>query len=66
MSQFSKKTNILIIHFIQDNVVGSDYMDEYNGIPGIKILWLPGDHSARRSEDRELLIKTIKDFFTES
>ena len=64
VSRFSKKTSLLVIHFTADNVVGSEYMEEYNSIPNIKILWLPGDHSARKSEDREVVIKTIKEFFT--
>lgn len=64
VSKYSKKTDLLIIHFNQDDVVGSQYMNEYESIKEAKILWLDGNHSVTRKEDREIVINTIREFFS--
>jgi pimeloyl-ACP methyl ester carboxylesterase len=62
--EYSKKTNLLIIHFNQDDVVGNEYMNEYSTISNVNIESLDGNHSVTRNEDRATVIKTIKEFFT--
>lgn len=61
---FSKNTDLLIIHPLQDEVVGAEYQEEYDAIPNIKIEWINGDHSFKKPEDRHALIVRIKQFFT--
>lgn len=64
VSRYAKKTNLLVIHFNQDNIAGNDYMNEYDAIKEAKILWLDGDHNATKKEDREMVIKMIQEFFS--
>lgn len=61
---FARKTKLLIIHFKQDGVLGTEHLSEYAGIQGAKILWLPGNHSVTRGEDRKAVIKAIREFFS--
>lgn len=62
--EYSKKTDLLIIHFNQDDVVGNEFMKEYDVIKDANILWLDGNHSVTKKEDREIVIKTIREFFS--
>ncbi len=64
VAEFSKKTHLLIVHPLQDDVVGPEFQKEYDAIPNIKIEWINGDHSFKKREDRSALIKTIKTFLT--
>lgn len=64
VEEYSKKTNLLIIHLNQDDVVGNEYMDGYSTVPNIKISHLNGNHSVTKKEDREMVIKTIQEFFS--
>lgn len=61
---YSKKTDLMIIHPKQDEVVGNQFLKEYSKIPGVKIKWLDGDHSFSKPEDRSKLIFEIERFFT--
>jgi putative redox protein len=63
VEKYSKKTNLFIIHPKQDEIVGSEFLEEYSMIPKIRIEWIDGDHSFTKKEDRENLIVKIKDFF---
>lgn len=63
VEKFSKKTKLIIFHPKQDEIVGSEFLEEYSMIPKIKIEWVEGDHSFTKKEDRENLIVKIKDFF---
>lgn len=63
VTKFSLKTNLLIIHTLQDEVVGTQFMKEYDQIPGVKTKYMNGDHSFRKPGDRKKLIKTVKEFF---
>ena len=60
---FSKKTNLLIIHPKQDEVVGDKYLESYKNIPHIKEIWLNGNHAFSKKEDRKILIAEITNFF---
>jgi len=63
VNEFSKHTELLIIHPKQDDVVGIEFQKEYDDIPGIEIEWIDGDHSFKKPEERKVLIKVIKEFF---
>lgn len=63
VGEFSKHTNLLIIHPKQDDVVGPEFQEDYDAIPNIKVEWINGDHSLKKPEDRSVLIEKIKTFF---
>lgn len=63
LASFSQNTKLLVLHPLQDEIVGSEFQKEYDAIPNIKIEWINGDHSFKKMEDRIALIKKIKDFF---
>lgn len=62
ITEFSKKTDLLMIHMKQDKIIGGKFLNEYSLIPNIKIKWLNGDHSFTKQEDRKILIQEIKNF----
>jgi hypothetical protein len=64
VSNFSKNTNLYIIHPLQDEVVGPEYQKDYDAIANIKIEWINGDHSFKKPEDRTVLIEKIRQFFS--
>lgn len=63
VEKFSKKTRLIIFHPKQDEIVGSEFLEEYSMIPGVKIEWVDGNHSFTKKEDRKNLILRIKDYF---
>ncbi|KKP67481.1 MAG: hypothetical protein UR68_C0010G0015 [Candidatus Roizmanbacteria bacterium GW2011_GWA2_35_19] len=63
VNEFSKKTNLMIIHPQQDEIVGNEYLEKYSQIPGVIIKKLNGDHSFSKPKDRNKLTKTAKKFF---
>ncbi len=63
VEKFSNNTNLLIIHWENDEILGTDYLDEYDKLPHVNAMWLPGDHSVTKKEDRDNLIKVMLDFF---
>jgi len=60
---YSNNTKLLVIHPKQDEVVGNEYLIEYSRIPNIEIMWIDGDHSFRKKENRKALIETIQQYF---
>lgn len=63
VSAYAKHTELLVVHPKQDEIVGTEYLEEYAQIPDITIEWLDGDHSFKKDEDRKKLIERIKSFF---
>ncbi len=63
VSQLAKKTNLLILKPLQDDVVGNEFFEEYKKIPGLQYVELDGNHGFRKKEDRDLLIQKMKSFF---
>jgi pimeloyl-ACP methyl ester carboxylesterase len=64
IGNLAKNTELLIIHPIQDEVVGPEYQKEYDAIPNVKIEWLNGNHAFSNPKDRQALIEKIKQFFS--
>lgn len=62
VTQYSKNTKLLIIHPIQDEFVGQDFLEEYKTIPDVTIEHMNGDHSFKKSEDRIALTLRIRSF----
>lgn len=66
ITKFSQKAKILIIHPKDDEIVGHEFLSQYAKIPGVTIKWLNGNHGFQNAEDRNVLLKTIEEFFTAS
>lgn len=63
IEKYSKSTNLLIIHWNNDEILGTDRLEEYDKLPTVTAKWLSGDHSVTKKEDRDNLIKVMLDFF---
>ena len=66
VSDFAKKTNLLITHAKQDPIIGTKFVDEYAKIPNVRDIWLDGDHNYTKKEDRAIVIEKVIDFFKEN
>lgn len=62
--KLAQKTDLLIIHPLQDEIVGHQHFQEYQSLPKVKYLELPGDHSFSKSKHQKELIKHIKNHFS--
>lgn len=65
VTKYSQKTKLLLVHWENDEIIGRDYLSEYDAIPTLKSLWLPGDHSVTNPEDRKHFIKVMLDFYND-
>lgn len=63
IKKYSKTTNLLIIHWNNDEILGTDYLEEYDKLPTLTAKWLPGDHAVTKKEDRDNLIQIMLDFY---
>lgn len=63
ISDYSKKTKLMIVHWERDEIIGKDYLDEYDQIPTLTSVWLPGDHSVTNKDDRQNFIKKMLEFY---
>jgi len=63
VTKYSQKTNLLLVHWESDEIIGRDYLAEYDSIPTLKNIWLPGDHSVTNSQDRQNFIKIMLEFY---
>jgi len=61
-SQYAKKTKLIIIHPLQDNVVGDKYLEPYKEIPEARYIEVKGDHNYSKREDREKVLHIIEEF----
>lgn len=60
---YSLKTELLIIHWHQDEIIGKQYVDEYDKIPTLTARWLSGNHSVTNPVDRKNFIQVMLKFF---
>ncbi|PIY69234.1 hypothetical protein COY90_01740 [Candidatus Roizmanbacteria bacterium CG_4_10_14_0_8_um_filter_39_9] len=63
VTAFSKNTHLLILHPLQDELVGQQFLEAYKSIQNVAIEHINGDHSFRKTEDRTALIARIRTFF---
>ncbi len=63
VEKFSRHTHLLIVHPKEDEIVGHEYLSQYAKIPGVSVRWLNGDHGFKNIEDRNVLLKTIEEFY---
>ena len=61
-TQFSKMTDLLIIHPQNDEIIGHEALSIYKDLPNAKYIEVSGDHSFKQQSDRQQLIKIINNF----
>lgn len=60
---FAKKSQLLIVHWNEDEIIGLDYLAEYDSLKGVKALYLPGNHSVSNPGDRKSFINVMLDYY---
>ena len=65
INNLTQKTKLLIIHPLQDEIVGNEFIDEYRQIPKVKYIEMNGNHSFKKKGDREEVIRIIVNYFTQ-
>lgn len=63
ISDYSKKTDLFIIHWLEDEIIGSETLEQYDAISTLKFKWLHGNHSVSNPDDRKNFIKVMLDFY---
>ncbi len=63
VASFAKVTDLLSIHWHEDEILGTDHMEEYESLPLVKSLWLHGSHSVVTEGQRAELSKISIGYF---
>lgn len=64
ISSYSNKTKLLIVHWQQDEVLGTSHLEDYDKIASLQSMWLSGDHSLKNPTDRQNFIKIMLEFYS--
>ena len=64
LREYVYRTNLVVFKPMQDDVVGNDGFEEYKNIKGMKHVELNGSHGFSNPQDRQELIRRIKEFFS--
>ena len=62
VEEYSEKSDLLIIHPLQDEIVGDESIKEYGEISNLEYLEINGSHNYTKKEDRAVLVNKIADF----
>lgn len=63
VKKFSEQTELLIIHWNQDDIIGLESLKEYDALPAVQALYLDGDHSVTKPENRNAFINILLEFY---
>lgn len=63
VAKYATKTNLLIVHWNQDEVLGTEFVREYDNLQGVRTLWLDGDHSVTNPKNRKDFLKVMLNFY---
>lgn len=63
VKDFSNKTNLLVIHPLQDHIVVDDNIEDYPNIDSLQYVEINGDHAFSKVEDRQGLVEEMQKFF---
>lgn len=63
ISDYSKKTDLLIIHWLEDEIIGSETLEQYDAISTLKFKWLHGNHSVSNPDDRTNFVQVMLRFY---
>jgi pimeloyl-ACP methyl ester carboxylesterase len=66
VEEFSKKTDLMIFHWLNDDIIGIDNLQEYDAIKTVKSRWMSGDHSLTNLVDRQDFIKVMLEFYNKA
>lgn len=66
VGEFAKKTNLLVVSWDNDEIIGKETLDQYDTIPELRHIWLPGDHSVANHDEREGFIQVMLDYYNNS
>jgi pimeloyl-ACP methyl ester carboxylesterase len=64
VGEYSKKTSLMILRPMQDEVVNNDTAPRYGDVTTLKYVELNGDHDFTKAEDREKLARGVALFFS--
>ncbi|HLL61016.1 MAG TPA: alpha/beta fold hydrolase [Candidatus Nitrosocosmicus sp.] len=64
IDSFSKKTSLLILKPLQDEITGNEYFEEYKNIKSLTFMEINGDHTFTKNDSRLQLLNHIKNFFS--
>jgi pimeloyl-ACP methyl ester carboxylesterase len=64
LKKYLPKSDLLIVHSAQDEIVGDEYMAEFQSIPGINFVTIDGDHSFTNPKDLQVLLELISQFLS--
>ncbi|MEA3354889.1 MAG: alpha/beta fold hydrolase [Patescibacteria group bacterium] len=62
ITNLTQKTNLLILKPMQDDIAGNNNYEHYKEIKNLTYQEINGNHSFTKPEDRQVLIKKIKQF----
>ncbi len=63
VGEFAKKTKLLVVSWEQDEILGTNSLDQYDTIPELEHIWLPGDHAVKNANDRQNFINKMLAFY---
>lgn len=66
VESFAAKTKLLIIHWYEDEILGTENMAEYDSLENVTSLWFHGDHSVSSQEQKDNLAKVSINYFQDS
>jgi pimeloyl-ACP methyl ester carboxylesterase len=64
VEDLAKKTELTLVHPIQDDVIGNEHMEEYKTVPKVNYIELDGDHSFSTMISRINLINKINEILS--
>ncbi len=62
INNYAKKTNLIIIHPTQDDIVGNKFIEKYKEINNTKYIETNGDHNYSNIKDRRKVIAIVSEF----
>lgn len=64
LTHYIQQSETLVVHPGEDDIVGSEHMQEYQTIDNLNFVTIPGDHSFTQPSDREVFLNTINQFLS--
>ncbi|MBP9702855.1 alpha/beta fold hydrolase [Candidatus Woesebacteria bacterium] len=63
ISEYSKITKLLVVSWNNDEILGTETLDQYDAISDLTHIWLDGDHAVAKPLDRQNFIKVMLDYY---
>lgn len=65
ITEYANKTDLLILHPREDDVIGDQHLEPYQEIEQATYLETPGDHNYSQADDRAAALNTIRNFLAD-